>query len=366
MTQREKTAPHPDRSQLKPVEAACFPAYLTVRTDKPGGLVAYQQDLVGFEATNVIIRFRAPGPDEPPVIGNATPHVGPLSLLFAVGGRQSYEIEGRRLVVDDSGYVIHNLGQTVADLPEFAPAAESYTIGFWPGVVEEVLRSLVTPQDHLLDNPAARRWQPVRFFDQLYPHSPRITPLLARVRASMDDEGTTQGFWEELNYQLLTAMLDVHRGIGKQIEALPPVRAATRLELYRRLHRARDFMEAQLDQPLTIPQIAQEAWLSPYYFLRQFQDVFGETPHNYLRRRRLEWARQLLTTTDQSVTEICFTVGFESVGSFSSLFRRYLGMAPQQFRLQYRSVPQALSVSSSLLQPASTASSEQPPASPAR
>src|SRR5579884_293349 len=342
MTQQRVVSQRPDRSQLKPVEAERFPGYMTVRTDKPGGLVAYKQDLVGFEATNVVIRTCPPAENEP-VFEDTAPHIGPLSLLFTVGGRQAYEIDGRRLVVVESGYLIHNLGQTIVSLPDFAPPAESFTIGFWPGVAEEVLRSLVTPQDRLLDSPQAAPTQPVRFFDQLYPHSPRLASLLARLRAAVDDVAATQGFWEELNYQLLTAMLEEHRNIGKQIEALPPVRAATRIELYRRLHRARDFMEAGLDQPLTIPQIAQEAWVSPYHFLREFKQVFGETPHQYLKRRRLEWARQLLTTTDRSVTDICFTVGFQSVGSFSSLFRRYMGAAPQEFRLRNRKAPQAFS-----------------------
>src|SRR5690242_18373835 len=118
MTQQKMDSQRLDRSKLKPVEAECFPRYLTVRTDKPGGLVSCQQDLVGFEATNVVIRFRPPAESES-MPENTVPHLGPLSLLFTVGGRQAYELDGRRLVVDESRYLIHNLGQTIASLPDF-------------------------------------------------------------------------------------------------------------------------------------------------------------------------------------------------------------------------------------------------------
>ena len=94
----------------------------------------------------------------------------------------------------------------------------------------------------------------------------------------------------------------------------PAIRAATREELYTRLHTARDYMEANLNQPLTIPQIARQACLSTHHFLRTFKLVFDETPHQYLTRRRMERARQMLLNSDVSVTQICFALGFESLG----------------------------------------------------
>ena len=73
----------------------------------------------------------------------------------------------------------------------------------------------------------------------------------------------TMGCLEELHYQVLTALLHVHRNIGKEIQDLPAVRAVTRVEMYCRLHRARDFMESSLEQPLTLERIAQEAAVIP-------------------------------------------------------------------------------------------------------
>ncbi len=116
------------------------------------------------------------------------------------------------------------------------------------------------------------------------------------------------------------------------IEALPALRVATREELYRRLHNARDYIAATYHQPITLDEIARVACLSPTHFLRTFKQLFRQTPHQYLTAQRLRQAQKRLLTTDQSITEICYAVGFESVGSFSWLFRRHTGHSPAHYR----------------------------------
>ena len=77
---------------------------------------------------------------------------------------------------------------------------------------------------------------------------------------------------------------------------------------------------------------ARVAGLSPYHFHRMFKRAFGETPMQCLQARRLDAARRLLSSSDRPVTLICFDVGFESLGSFSWLFRRRFGLSPRRFR----------------------------------
>jgi AraC-like DNA-binding protein len=110
----------------------------------------------------------------------------------------------------------------------------------------------------------------------------------------------------------------------------------------RRLEVARRFLEANLEEPLTLEDIARRACLSKYHFLRVFKDAFDDTPLRYLRRRRLEAAERLLTRTELPVTAVCFRVGFESLGSFSSLFRRHAGLSPIEFRRRYVVVPRTI------------------------
>jgi AraC-like DNA-binding protein len=110
----------------------------------------------------------------------------------------------------------------------------------------------------------------------------------------------------------------------------------------RRLDAARQFLDAHLDEPLTLNDIARQAYLSKFHFLRVFKAAFDDTPLRYLRRRRLEAAERLLARTDLSVTAVCYRVGFESLGSFSSLFRRHAGLSPNAFRRRYVVVPRTI------------------------
>jgi AraC-like DNA-binding protein len=100
----------------------------------------------------------------------------------------------------------------------------------------------------------------------------------------------------------------------------------------RRLLRARDAMDRSFAEPLDVRTIAAVAHVSAAHFSRSFREVFGETPHRYLQRRRVERSMFLLRETDRSVTDICFDVGFTSLGTFSRTFREIVGESPSDYR----------------------------------
>jgi AraC-like DNA-binding protein len=91
---------------------------------------------------------------------------------------------------------------------------------------------------------------------------------------------------------------------------------------------ARDLLREEQDRPLTIDDVAREAAMSPFHFIRRFSAVFGDTPHQVRIKARLDRARHLLASGERSVTESCMEVGFSSHGSFSALFARRVGVSP--------------------------------------
>ena len=103
-------------------------------------------------------------------------------------------------------------------------------------------------------------------------------------------------------------------------------------EQNRRLLRARDAMDRDYAKPLDVQSLARIAHVSEAHFIRTFKETFGETPHRYLQRRRVERAMHLLRETDRSVTEICFDVGFASLGTFSRTFQKIMGESPSAYR----------------------------------
>ncbi len=100
----------------------------------------------------------------------------------------------------------------------------------------------------------------------------------------------------------------------------------------RHLTRAKDLADARYFEPLGVDDLARAAGLSRAHFSREFRRAFGESPHAYLLTRRLERAAALLRTTDNSVAEICFSVGLQSVGSFTASFSRTFDKSPTAYR----------------------------------
>lgn len=109
-------------------------------------------------------------------------------------------------------------------------------------------------------------------------------------------------------------------------------------ETFARLYRSREFLAGKLDQPLRLSDAANEACLSPYHYHRMFVRAFGETPHEFLTRLRIDRAKQLLARDECPVTEVCLAVGYESLGSFSALFRSAVGRSPSEYRRGLRRI----------------------------
>ena len=103
----------------------------------------------------------------------------------------------------------------------------------------------------------------------------------------------------------------------------------------RHLLRAKDLADARYFEALSVDDLADAAGLSRAHFSREFRRAFGESPHAYLLTRRLERAAALLRTTDHSVAEICFSVGLQSVGSFTTSFKRIYGLSPTAYRANF-------------------------------
>jgi AraC-like DNA-binding protein len=157
-----------------------------------------------------------------------------------------------------------------------------------------------------------------------------------QLRAASIQDNVDQGWLIEQFHAIMQRLLQVQTCVYQEVDAIPAMRAATREELYRRLYYAREFAAALFTTPITVDDMARVAGLSPNHLLRTFKQVFHQTPYQYIIAKRIAYAQELLRSTDQSVTDICFAVGFASLGSFSWWFRRKAGVPPTGYRWQNR------------------------------
>jgi AraC-like DNA-binding protein len=103
--------------------------------------------------------------------------------------------------------------------------------------------------------------------------------------------------------------------------------------LYRRVVQAKLFMDANYHNRIDLHAISNQAHFSRYHFIRLFSKIYGKTPHQYLTAVRIDKAK-LLLKTDVPVQQVCFAVGFDSIGSFTGLFKKYTGLTPASYRQQ--------------------------------
>jgi len=278
---------------------------------------------------------------------------GPLSVKMFRGGTARYRSGGARYAVGDASYLLLNHGQEYEIAIESDAPVESFCLFFRAGLAEEVARSLAARPESLLDGPHDAPGGPLHFYERTYPHDTGdvlssalfgLRAAVARLGAGPDD-APSPGWVDEQMRAVLERLLARHASVRAEVAAFGAsaalLRPATRDELYRRLHRARDFVADAFPEPLTLDEMARVACLSPNHFLRTFKALFGQSPHQYLTERRLAEARRLLLATDLTVTEVCLCVGFVSLGSFSSLFARRFGLSPERYRREHRVPPAA-------------------------
>jgi AraC-like DNA-binding protein len=166
----------------------------------------------------------------------------------------------------------------------------------------------------------------------LYPRTGEVGRLLDELQCGIIADSGSSAWIEDRMFELAGALARLNGSAAKEVENVKALRSSTRDELYRRLHRGRDFLSASYASPINVAEAARAAKLSPAHFHRQFKALFRQTPMQFLQQRRLAAARSLLLSTDEPVTDICFMIGCESLGSFSSLFRRRFGCSPNHFR----------------------------------
>ncbi len=152
-------------------------------------------------------------------------------------------------------------------------------------------------------------------------------PLLMQICLALWHDLKRHAPAQTLYLQSIAQLLAVHllRGGSPAVENS---QALTRQQM----RHVTDFIQVHLDQDLSLEQLAQQAGLSPYYFSRLFRQTTGESPHQFVLGRRIEFARQLLTETDASLAQVALQSGFASQGHLSSVFKRRLGLTLRAYR----------------------------------
>lgn len=252
-----------------------------------------------------------------------------LSLKSVVRGAARYHTPQGQYLLTPETFLILNDGQRYSLAFEGHGQVHTETLCpfFQHGFLEQAGAFAAAGPEHHLDD-IDRATPALDFCERLYPKAGAVARTLASLDAGLRGPHATAPWLEDRMYSLAQSLAALRFQVRREADGFPGLRPSTRMELYHRLYRGRDFLLSCYDRPLTVAAAASVAGLSPFHFQRMFKLAFGQTPMQFLQQARLEAARRLLARTGDDITTICFAVGFESLGSFSWLFRKRFGASP--------------------------------------
>lgn len=250
---------------------------------------------------------------------------GLLSIKCVIDGVATWETASGRYEIGPAGWLVLNDGEEYTITIDSLRPVETFCLFFRRGFVEDAQRAMTTSSAALLD--AAPPDGPVEFAERLQSGGAvREAILCARERRG-DDFALDAAL-----HRIAEELVRAREALATRMARLPSLRSNTREEIVRRLDRAVALIHGNLDAPLSIAAMASAACLSPFHFHRLFTCYFGETPHRYVTRLRLERAAALLRGSEREVAEVANACGFASAASFTSLFARRFGAPPARFR----------------------------------
>ena len=254
---------------------------------------------------------------------------GPLSLFSTSKGKSFVSVEGKRTPVSQDYFFLSNASQRYTLEIEKRQPSEVFNIHFGEKWAEEVLTSITSKTETLLNDPDHARQTSIHFYNKLFYKDEQVQFLQRELLLAQNEDSLRQ---DELLFTLLTHMLSQQQLITRQSLMISVSKSRTREEILKRLFLATDYIYAFYNQSLSLEELARISCLSKFHFLRLFKQVFHKTPHQFIIEVRMKKGMQLLRDPRTEVKQVAKQLGFENVSSFSRLFYNQHQIYPSQFR----------------------------------
>lgn len=256
-------------------------------------------------------------------------HISRLSIRMMMNGEQWYKVGGVDRKLHDRNFLVIDQGQhyrTAFESTDRRPVTMA-VVAFKPGMAEDVRRTLTSSHESLLDDPAKPQ-PPIGFFEHTHAMDEVVRSSFIRLHEMvMGDHTGDQAEASLLHDRLMEHLISIQEGLIIRSEKINALRRTTRLEIWKRLNRARDLMEACCGEDLSISFLARTACLSEHHFKRLFKQAFGTPPHRFLIALRMQKAQNLLRSKIP-VSAVAAMVGHADVSAFIRSYRNFHGRTP--------------------------------------
>jgi len=259
---------------------------------------------------------------------------GPLSLFTNISGISQCNVGNGNVSINSEKFFISNSEQIYTLEIDSSLPTQTLNIHFGDELAQSAMQTLTKSSDFVLEHYKSYSTPLPVFFNSLNAINTEIRTLLSIIYKTDDNHILKI---EEILTLILEKILVSHSQTIKQAERLHHIKYANKVEIYKRLLIGRDYIYSNTNRSISLQEIAEVSMMSKFHFLRAFRTAFGKTPYQMLITTRIDKAKELLQTTDFSITDICYLIGFESVPSFSLLFKKLIGCPPQIYRLREKS-----------------------------
>ncbi len=251
-------------------------------------------------------------------------HKTPYLLVTNHLNKGNYILNDRSIRISDGSFYFLNASDELE--MRFDQPLQTLLILFEENFVKDSFRALNRSDRDLLEDPNEESTE------QRIPAVPfSMSKSILNYIETLLFQTNDQAEFDDQLFLLLAEVASLSKDAGSTLKKFEVAKKSTQEELYRRIFRAKEFMHDQIGDGLTLDQIANEVGMNKFHLLSNFKKMFNTTPHQYLTELRLQKALELLKMKKHSVSHVCFSLGFESVGSFSNLFKRRFNVRPSDF-----------------------------------
>ncbi len=253
-----------------------------------------------------------------------------LSIKLVLSGSEKYRIGNKIHSLTPGKFLVVNKGKDLDCIIDHKNVAVGICIFLSPVMVQDVHHVLSKPCEELL-NADLLHTQKNEFYENVFSfQSYQLGNLLENVGKKLTGKGKNIVVSDELFYNLAEQLIISQNEISGHIQKIETVKNSTKQELFRRLFIAKELIDSNPGEKLDINSISRQAALSEFHFIRMFRQVFGFSPYQYQLKKRLNKAKQLLSSNCFTVSEVAVHTGFADVFSLSKAFKKEFGCSPSQ------------------------------------
>lgn len=255
-----------------------------------------------------------------------------FSIKYVIEGIEHYGINGTRYEVRNREYILANRHSEGYVEVGSRQTVSGICIDVAPDILSEVVASLLRPDTAVSDLDLDRFFHSPDFLENKYAadNTQLGRCLIALEQVLLADPRRDPRPDRECYLLLAEKIIEDHIPVMKQLRAVRAVKTETRKDLFRKLESARGYMDRFFRNSPCIGQVAREAGFSEYHFFRLFRAVYALSPHQYMLRKRLKLAQELIGREGLRISDAALMCGFSDVHSFSKSYRNFFGKSPSQ------------------------------------